>query len=88
MGGVTSITVIKLPRIEVPTFDGNILNWQIFWEQFDSAFQSKPQLIESDKLTYLREALKNGPAKNVVEGLTQTSESYNEAIKCLQKRYN
>ena len=79
---------IKLPRIETPTFDGNILNWRIFWEQFDSAIHSKSHLSDSDKLTYLREALKSGPAKNVVVGLTQTSENYNEAIRCLQKRYD
>ena len=88
ISGATSITGNKLPRIEVPTFDGNILNWWIFWEQFDSAIHCKPQLTDSDKLTSLREALKNGPAKNVVECLTQTSESYNEAIRCLQKHYD
>ena len=36
----------------------------------------KPHLEEVDKLTYLRDALKDGPAKNVVKGLTQTAESY------------
>ena len=79
---------IKLPRIKIPTFDGNILNWRIFWEQFDSAVHSKSHLSDSDKLTYLREALKSGPAKNVVVGLTQTSGNYNEAIRRLQKRYD
>ena len=23
---------IKLPKIDVPTFDGDMLNWQTFWE--------------------------------------------------------
>ena len=71
------VSGVQLPRIEVPTFDGNILNWQIFWEQFESAI-----------LTYLRDALKDGPARYIVSGLTQASESYGEAIKCLQKRYD
>ena len=31
---------IQLPKIEVPTFDGNLLNWQIFWEQFESTIHS------------------------------------------------
>ena len=26
---------VKLPRIDVPTFDGSIMNWVIFWEQFE-----------------------------------------------------
>ncbi len=27
---------VKLPKIEVPMFDGNILNWRRFWEQFSA----------------------------------------------------
>ena len=23
---------VKLPKIDVPKFDGNMLNWQSFWE--------------------------------------------------------
>ena len=25
---------VVLPMLSVPTFDGNVLNWAIFWEQF------------------------------------------------------
>ena len=25
---------VKLPKLDVPTFDGNILHWKQFWEQF------------------------------------------------------
>ena len=25
---------VRLPKLEVPTFDGDILHWQSFWEQF------------------------------------------------------
>ena len=87
--GMPTTSGVNLPRIEVPTFDGNILNCRIFWEQFDSAIHSKYTLIDSNKLTYLRDALKGGPAKSVIWGrLTQTSASYQEAIKCLQNRYD
>ena len=27
-------TRVKLPKLDVPTFDGNILNWRSLWEQF------------------------------------------------------
>ena len=37
---------VKLPRIDVPTFDGNIVNWAIFWEQFEAAIHSKRQLFQ------------------------------------------
>ena len=84
--GAIGISGIELPRIKVPNFDGNILNWQFFWEQCNSAIHSKHLLTDSDSLTYLREALKSRPARNVVESLTQMSESCNEAIRHLQKR--
>ena len=32
---------IKLPKMSVPTFDGNTLNWNNFWQHFDVAIHSK-----------------------------------------------
>ena len=46
--GVLAMTGVNLPRIEIPTFDGNILNWRLFWEQFQAAVHDKPQLEEVD----------------------------------------
>ena len=43
---------------------------------------------EIDKLTYSRDAVKGGPARNVIQGLTQTVESYKEAIECIRARYD
>ena len=81
-------TSMKLPKISIPTFDGNILNWSMFWDQFNVAIHSSTQLSNSQKLVYLRKALKDGPAKSVIEGLSQSSESYSEAIDCLAQRYD
>ena len=39
-------------------------------------------------MTYLRDAFKDGPARSRIQGLTQTAESYQEAIKCLKERYD
>ena len=68
--GVPAMAGVNLPRIDIPTFDGNILNWSLFWEQFQAAVHDKPQLEKVDKLTYLRGALKDVPARNVIKGLT------------------
>ena len=86
--GVPTMTGVNLPRIEIPTFDGKIFNWHLFWKQFQAAVQDKPQLEEVDKLPYLREALKDGPARNVIKGLTQTAESYQQAVRCLKDCYD
>ena len=86
--GLLGMSGLQLPRIEVATFDGNILNWRIIWEQFASTVHTKTELSNSDKLTYLRDALKDSPARYVVSALTQMAESSGKAIKCLQERYD
>ena len=37
---------------------------------------------------YLQQAVKNGSAKPVIEGLSRTGENYKEAIDCLKSRFN
>ena len=74
--------------MNILTFDGNILNWNTFWQQFDMAIHSKVQLDNTEKLAYLRDVLKDGPAGHVIESLTHNAECYKEAIDCLRKRYD
>ena len=62
---------IKLPKINVPTFNGNLLNWNSFWQQFNVAIHSKVQFDDAEKLVYLRDALKDEPARHVIEGMAQ-----------------
>ena len=57
---------VKLPKIEVPMFDGNILSWRRFWEQFSVSVHERSSLSCSEKLVYLQHALKNGSANVVI----------------------
>ena len=52
------------------------------------SIHSRSDLANAEKLAYLRNALKNGSAKNVIEGLSRSGEQYDEAIACLKARYN
>ena len=79
---------VKLPKLDVPTFDGQVINWRSFWEQFEVAIHSKSALSDSEKLAYLKHALKGGTAKNVIEGLSRSGEQYKEAIESLKSRYD
>ena len=85
---VSDTTGVKLPKLDVPTFDGSILNWKTFWEQFSVAVHDRSNLTHSEKLAYLRHALKAGSAKSVIEGLSRSGEQYDEAITCLKSRYD
>ena len=79
---------VKLPKLDVPTFDGNILNWRSFWEQFSISVHDLAHLSDSEKLVYLQQSLKGGSAKVAIEGLSRSGEYYAEAIECLQSRYD
>ena len=79
---------VKLPKIAVPTFDGNIIAWKTFWEQFSVAVHSRSDMSDAEKLVYLRHSVKDGSAKNVIEGLSRSGDNYNEAVECLKSRYD
>ena len=83
----TESKTIKLPKLDVPTFDGNILYWLTFWEQYCVAIHDRSDLSQAQKLVYLRQSLKDGSARSVIEGLSHSGEQYHEAVKCLQERY-
>ena len=84
----TMASGVKLPKIDVPTFDGNILSWQTFWEQFNIAIHERSSLSDTEKLVYLHHSLKDGAAKKVIEGLSRSGDQYAEATMCLKSRYD
>ncbi|CAG9764383.1 unnamed protein product [Ceutorhynchus assimilis] len=75
----------KLPQIALPKFDGDLLKWHTFWDQFASNVDSR-NMSEVDKLLYLQTALE-GEAKQAVEGLETTNQNYTIAIDTLKTRY-
>ena len=77
-----------MPEVSVPTFDGDVLNWAVFWEQFETAIHNNKKLHDAQKLTYLRDAVERGPAKKVIQGLAHSAGTYQEAVKCLQQRFD
>ncbi len=58
---------VNLPKIEIATFNGDLLSWQTFWEQFDVSIHSRRDVSNAEKLAYLRHSLKDGSAKAVIE---------------------
>ena len=39
---------VRLPKLAVPTFDGNILHWRQFWEQFCVSVHNHPSLSNAE----------------------------------------
>ena len=77
---------VKLPKISLPRFGGNLLKWPSFWDSYESAVHHSPDLTDIDKFNYLRSLL-DGAAHDAIAGLTLTSANYQEAVQILQKRF-
>ena len=77
---------VKLPRLEIQKFDGNVLNWSTFWDRFTSSIDDATGINEVEKFNYLLGLLSEN-AKSCISGLTLTSENYQHAKAMLKERY-
>ena len=82
----SSYTTSRLPKLSIPTFTGDPLTWQSFWDCFDSAVNSNPVLSDVQKLSYLRAQLQ-GDASRVVAGFPLTNTSYSQSVALLKNRF-
>ncbi|RWR98650.1 hypothetical protein B4U79_02911, partial [Dinothrombium tinctorium] len=77
---------VKLPRLEIDKFYGDVSQWQSFWTQFDTAINSNVSLRNADKFVYLKSYL-GGVAARAVMGLSLSDANYEVAIKLLKERF-
>ena len=78
---------VKLPKLDVSRFDGDVLNWKTFLEQFNVSIDSQKSLSDAKKMIYLS-SVNKGSAKHAIKSLLRTEECYEEAIECLKKHYD
>ena len=76
----------RLPKQQIPSFYGDPLMFQSFWEIFDSSVNSNPNLDKISKFSYLKGLLKD-KASDAILGLSLTSENYGEAVAILKSRF-
>ena len=79
---------VRLPKLNIPTFDGNIIHWTKFWEQFAISVHDRTNISNAENIVYLQNALEEGSAKSVIEGLANSGDNYDEAVKCLKARFD
>ena len=77
---------VKLPKLELCKFNGDIIEWRGFWDQFKSAVHENENISPIEKFSYLRSLLEE-KAFSAISGLTLSSENYNQAIEILKSRY-
>lgn len=77
----------KIPKISLPSFSGNQLEWLGFFEEFQVAVHNDARMSTITKLRYLKDALK-GQAGKAIAGLPMKASSYPEALSILKSRYD
>ncbi|XP_040061246.1 uncharacterized protein LOC120836440 [Ixodes scapularis] len=77
---------IKLPKLQLQSFKGELAVWQPFWQQFKRAIHENGELSSGEKFQYLR-TLVSGPAKASIDGLQVTDACYNDAIEILTRQF-
>ncbi|XP_040064146.1 uncharacterized protein LOC120838345 [Ixodes scapularis] len=77
---------VKLPKLEIAKFTGDIRSWQGFWDQFDATINQNVSLSEIDKFKYLKSYL-TAKAATAIEGLQLTGENYTVALDLLKTRF-
>ena len=77
---------VNLPKLQLPTFNGDCLKWTTFIDTFKAAVDDDPTLEDIQKFQYLSAQLV-GEAARTVEGLQLTNANYIEAMQLLKNRY-
>ena len=76
----------RLPKLVLPTFSGEPLQWQMFWDSFEAAVHSNPHITGVQKFNYLRAQL-HGDAAHVIAGFPLSDSNYNHSITLLKERF-
>jgi len=77
---------VKLPTMNLPTFDGSYEHWLNFYDSFTALVHNNTTLPDIQKLYYLRSSLK-GIAAEIIDSLESSAQNYPVAWELLQKRF-
>lgn len=83
----TNHSTLKLPKISLPKFNGNVNNWVTFHNLFDTLVHQNPSLTNIEKLQFLLSSLEH-EALNEIKALPLSNENYPIAWNRLVKRYH
>ena len=78
-------TSIRLLKMQLPNFDGNVLKWPEFWDVFESSVD-RQNISDVVKFSYLRGVLR-GTAFMAISGISLTNENYSVAVAILKEKF-
>ena len=78
----------KLPQMVVPTFSGELADWQSFWNAFKTSIHDSVEFSKTAKLHHLREAMKDKALYRRLSKSDPSEDFYDEAIAELKKSFD
>ena len=78
----------RLPRIELPSFNGESGRWRSYWEKFSNALNKDPTLTDVDKLSFLLMTTKCQEGKDIIDSHTRQGPNYYAAVQALKDCYD
>ena len=76
---------VKLPKLSLPTFSGEYLKFNAFWQAFEISVISQ-NIPNSSKFAYLNSLL-SGDAAHAVSGIAMTDVGFTDAFSILKERF-
>lgn len=83
-----NVSIVRLPSIEIPRFDGRQQSWLEFRDSFISLIHNNQGIDDINKLRYLQTSLQGSPAMLVLENLEICAANYDQAWKSLCERFD
>ncbi len=78
----------RLPRLELPSFNGENSGWHSYWEKFNNILKKDPTLTDVDRLSFLLMTIKCKEGKEIIDSKTRQGPDYEAAVQALKERYD
>ena len=78
----------RMPKIDIPHFNGEMKNWHAFWIQFREAVHNSDQMSDSTKLIFLRQSMDDPALRDLLCCETEEEDFYSKMVEVLKKRFD
>ena len=85
-GVETALAISRLPNLDLPRFNGDVFNWQEFFDAYMAHIGNNTKISEIDKFTHLIRLLE-GDAKAAIRSFKLTAANYKPALDHLKERF-
>ena len=83
----TSAKAFRAPKIKLPTFSGNYMEFRQFWGIFEANIHNRTDLTNIEKFHYLLTQIE-GEARRSIVGVIVNEENYEVAVALLKSRFD